>query len=101
MIRQVFGVSAASFAIAAGIAAAPATASPGTYCGISSAGASVYAGNSGTTCGFALNTAEAYHANGSGTFSVTSPATGVTYLMFCSDAAVCHGGNNALVYLRP
>ena len=92
-----------SFAIAAGITATAATtaASPGTYCGQSSAGASVYAGNSGTTCGFALNTAEAYHANGSGTFSVTSPANGVTYLMTCSGGAVCQGGNNALVYLRP
>ena len=103
MIRQVLGVSAVSFALAAGITATagPTSAAPGIYCGQSSAGASVYAGP-GTSCGFALNTAEGYHANGPGpSFSVTSPATGMTYLMSCSGSAVCRGGNDALVYMRP
>ena len=66
-------------------------------------GASVYAGNSDTSCGFAISTAEAYHAygNGSHPFSAYSPATGLTYTMICTNAvSVCHGGNNALVYLR-
>jgi hypothetical protein len=104
MIKQIFGVSAASFAVAVGITvigAPPAVAD--TYCGKSSRGASVYAGNSETSCEFAMSTAEAYHAygNGSHPFSVRSPVTGQTYSMTCTAAgSVCQGGNNALVYLR-
>lgn len=69
----------------------------------SSRGASVYAGNSDTSCEFALKTAETYHAvgNGSAPFDVYSPVTGRTYSMTCTAAgSVCQGGNNALVYLR-
>jgi hypothetical protein len=104
MIKQVLGVPAVSFAVAVGItvtAAAPALAD--TYCGKSSRGASVYAGNSDTSCEFAMSTAEAYHAHGNGShpFSVHSPVTGLTYSMTCTAAgSVCQGGNNALVYLR-
>jgi hypothetical protein len=104
MIKQVFGVSAVSFAVAAGITvtAAPAAVAD-TYCGNSSRGASVYAGNSDTSCEFAMNTAEVYHTHGNGSnpFSVYSPVTGQTYTMTCTDAgSVCQGGNNAVVYLR-
>jgi len=93
-----------SFAIAVGttITAAPAAVAD-TYCGKASSGASVYAGNSDTSCGFAINTAEAYwtYGNGSDPFSVYSPATGLSYTMTCTVAgSVCQGGNNALVYLR-
>ena len=86
----------------AGLLATAAPAVADTYCGQSSRGASVYAGNSATSCGFALNTAEAYHSygNGSQPFSVSSPATGLTYTMTCTSAgSVCQGGNNAVVYL--
>ena len=75
MIKQILGVSAVSFAIAAGItvtAAPPASAD--TYCGKSSGGASVYAGNSDTSCAFAMNTAEAYHAYGNGSSPFMLPA---------------------------
>jgi hypothetical protein len=109
MIKQGLGVAAVSFtavsfAVAVGITviAAPAAVAD-TYCGKSSRGTSVYAGNSDTSCGFAMNTAEAYHAygNGSHPFDVYSPATGQTYSMTCTNAgSVCQGGNNALVYLR-
>jgi hypothetical protein len=104
MIKQVLGVSAVSFAVAVGIAvtAAPAAVAD-TFCGKSSRGASVYAGNSDTSCEFAMSTAEAYHAYGKGSqpFSVHSPVTGMTYSMTCTSAgSVCQGGNNALVYLR-
>jgi hypothetical protein len=104
MIKQVLGVSAVSFAVAVGIAvtAAPAAVAD-TYCGKSSRGASVYAGNSDTSCEFAMNTAEAYHAygNGSQPFSVHSPVTEQDYTMTCTNAgSVCQGGNNAVVYLR-
>jgi hypothetical protein len=74
-----------------------------TFCGQSSRGASVYAGNSGTSCQFAMNTAEAYHiyGNGSEPFGVYSPVTGQTYTMTCTSAgSVCQGGNGALVYLE-
>lgn len=102
MINKVLAVPAV-FALAVGITvtAAP-VAVADTYCGTSSRGASVYAGNSGTSCQFALNTAEAYHAygNGSEPFDVYSPVTGLTYTMTCTSAgSVCRGGNDALVYL--
>ncbi len=104
MIKQLLGLSAVSVAVGAGITV---TATPlawaDTYCGKSSRGASVYAGNSDTSCEFAMNTAEAYHAygNGSNPFSVSSPVTGKTYSMTCTAAgSICQGGNNALVYLR-
>lgn len=93
-----------SVSLTAGITVAVApVAMADTFCGKSSRGASVYAGNSETSCEFALNTAEAYHAygNGSNPFSVQSPVTGLTYSMTCTVAgSVCQGGNNALVYLR-
>lgn len=92
------------FALAVGVtvAAAP-VAQADTFCGKSSRGASVYAGNPETSCQFALNTAEAYHAygNGSDPFSVYSPVTGLSYTMTCTVAgSVCQGGNGALVYLQ-
>ena len=92
-----------SFALAAGMTATavPAAARQGAYCGVSSAGARVFTGNDNTTCGFALNTAERFHANGPGTFSVTSPATGTTYMMSCSGRGECTGGNNAYVQVGP
>ena len=104
MIKQVLEVSAVSFVMAVGttVIAAPA-AFADTYCGKSSRGASVYVGNSDTSCEFAMNTAEAYHTygNGSDPFSVYSPVTGQTYRMTCTNAgSVCQGGNNAVVYLR-
>lgn len=104
MIERVLGVSAVSIAVAAGIAVTGApTASADIYCGKSSGGASVYSGNAGTSCEFAMKTAEAYHAYGVGStpFDVFSPVTGQTYSMTCTVAgSVCQGGNNALVYLR-
>ena len=104
MMEQLLGVSAVSFAIVLGttVIATP-VAVADTYCGESSRGASVYAGNADTSCGFAISTAEAYHAygNGSHPFSVYSPVTGLTYMMTCTNAgSVCQGGNDALVYLR-
>ncbi|MHA7648566.1 hypothetical protein ACX9NE_02075 [Mycobacterium sp. ML4] len=104
MIKQLRGVCGVSLAIGAGIALAPAPqAAADTYCGTSSRGAKVYAGNPDTSCEFAMNTAETYHAHGTGSipFSVYSPVTGETYTMTCTAAgSVCQGGNNALVYLR-
>jgi hypothetical protein len=104
MIKQVLEVSAVSFAMAVGttVTAAPA-AFADTYCGQASSGASVYAGNSDTSCEFAISTAEAYwnYGNGSHPFSVQSPVTGQTYTMTCTNAgSVCEGGNDAVVYLR-
>ena len=104
MIKQVLEVSAVSFAMAVGttVTAAPA-AFADTYCGQASSGASVYAGNSDTSCEFAISTAEAYwnYGNGSHPFSVYSPVTGQAYTMTCTNAgSVCQGGNNAVVYFR-
>jgi hypothetical protein len=97
-------MTVAMFAIAVGttVTAAP-TAFSDTYCGQASSGARVYAGNSDTSCEFAMSTAEAYwnHGVGSQPFSVYSPVTGQTYTMTCIHAgSICQGGNNALVYLR-
>ncbi|OBK93012.1 hypothetical protein A5645_21925 [Mycobacterium asiaticum] len=103
MIKRILVVSAALAVTLAGLMTAPPAAVADTYCGKSSRGASVYAGNSDTSCQFALSTAEAYHAygNGSQPFDVKSPVTGQTYSMTCTAAgSVCQGGNNALVYLR-
>lgn len=73
VIKQVLEVSAASSAImlAATIAPAPA-AFADTYCGQASSGARVFAGNSDTSCEFAMSTAEAYRNYGVGSqpFSV-------------------------------
>jgi hypothetical protein len=103
MLKQVLGAFV-SIAVGAGVAGTCAgVAAADTLCGKSSRGASVYAGNSDTSCEFAMKTAEAYHAygNGSQPFSVYSPVTGQTYSMTCTVAgSVCQGGNNALVYLR-
>jgi hypothetical protein len=105
MIKQGLLVSAASFAIVAGTTAAPAPpAFADTYCGQASSGARVFAGNSDTSCEFALSTAEAYwhSGNGSQPFDVHSSVTGQDYEMTCTSAgSVCRGGNNAVVYLRP
>lgn len=103
MFRSVIGgvVGLSAVAIAA-LGTAP-FASAETYCGQSMRGASVYAGTPETSCGFALNTAAAYAAYGSGAqpFSVSSPVTGLTYTMVCTQAgSVCQGGNNAVVYFR-
>lgn len=104
MMKQLLGVSTVAIAITFGsnaIDTPPAVAD--TYCGVSSRGAMVYAGNLDTSCEFAINTAEAYHAygNGSHPFSVSSPVTRQVYTMTCIHAGtVCSGGNNAVVYLR-
>ena len=94
--------TARSMARAATITTAPG-AFADTYCGQASSGARVYAGNSDTSCEFAISTAEAYwnYGNGSHPFSVHSPVTGQDYTMTCTNAgSVCQGGNNAVVYLR-
>lgn len=97
-------VTTATLSMAAGTSAtAPPTAFADTYCGQASSGARVFAGNSDTSCEFAMSTAEAYwnHGVGSQPFSVYSPVTGQTYTMTCIHAgSVCQGGNNALVYFR-
>ena len=104
MIKQILSVSAVTIAVVGGISVAAAgPAAADTYCGKSSRGASVFAGNADTSCEFAMNTAEAYHAYGKGSnpFTVSSPVAGQTYTMTCTSAgSVCQGGNNALVYLR-
>lgn len=102
MSKRVLGVFAVSLSVATGVTATPAAVAD-TYCGKSSRGATVYAGNPDTSCEFAVNTAETYHAHGVGSnpFDVYSPVTGMTYSMTCTAAgSVCQGGNNALVYLR-
>lgn len=98
MIKPVLAIAAVTM----GLLASP-TAHADTFCGQSSRGASVYAGNAETSCEFAMNTAETYHAVGVGSepFDVFSPVTGTTYSMTCTSAgSVCQGGNNAVVYLR-
>lgn len=104
MIKQLLAVSSTLFATAIGttVIAAP-LAFADAYCGQASSGASVYAGNSDTSCDFAMSTAEAYwnYGKGSQPFSVHSPVTGQDYTMTCTNAgSVCQGGNNAVVYLR-
>ena len=104
MIKQAVEVSVVSIAMAVGttVTTAP-TAFADTYCGQASSGARVYAGNSDTSCEFAMSTAEAYwnYGKGSTPFSVSSPVTGQTYTMTCTVAgSVCQGGNDAVVYLR-
>lgn len=103
LIKRVLEI-AVLFATAVGtmVIVAPAALAD-TYCGQASSGARVYAGNSDTSCEFAISTAEAYwnHGKGSQPFSVHSPITGQNYMMTCTDAgSVCEGGNNAVVYLR-
>ena len=102
MMTRVLVVPVVStLAVGLAVIAAP-TAVADAFCGKFSRGASVYAGNSGTSCQFAMNTAEAYlaYGNGSEPFDVYSPVTGLTYTMTCTDAgSVCQGGNEALVYL--
>ncbi len=103
MRKSLAVVAISSFAAVATATLVAPTAAADTFCGTSSRGASVYVGNSHTSCGFALNVAEAYHSYGKGTqpFSVTSPVTGDTYTMTCTSAgSVCRGGNDAVVYLR-
>jgi len=103
MIKQVLEVCAVSCAMAAGTVTVPPAALADTYCGQASSGASVYAGNSDTSCEFAISTAEAYwnYGNGSHPFSVHSPVTGQDFTMTCTNAgSVCQGGNNAVVDLR-
>jgi hypothetical protein len=59
----------------------------------------VFAGPN-TSCPFAVNVEQAWLTSGStGTFSVYSPVTGLSYVMNCSGygPVVCTGGNNALV----
>jgi serine/threonine kinase PknH len=55
-----------------------------------------------TSCRFAHNVEDAYHANGGpGTFQVYSPVTGQTYTMTCNLSrrqVVCTGGDNASLY---
>lgn len=55
-----------------------------------------------TTCPFAHNVQRAFvSSNGSSTIEAYSPTTGETYMMRCTGegTVVCHGGNNATVYL--
>jgi hypothetical protein len=102
MIRVLVFPLVSTVAVGLAVIAAP-TAMADAFCGKSSRGASVYAGNSGTSCEFAMNTAEAYHAYGKGSqpFDVYSPVTGLTYTMTCTEAgSVCQGANDALVYLE-
>jgi hypothetical protein len=103
MTTRVLAVPAVlALAVGLTVTVAP-TAMADAFCGNSSRGAAVYAGNAGTSCQFAMNTAEAYHlyGNGSEPFDVYSPVTGQTYTMTCTSAgSVCQGGNGALVYLE-
>ncbi|MGA4507938.1 serine/threonine protein kinase [Propionibacteriaceae bacterium G1746] len=62
--------------------------------------------NRATSCEFAVNVETAWRAGtrtGTTTVTATSPVTQQTYTMTCTlDAlAVCTGGNNAAVYIRP
>jgi hypothetical protein len=54
-----------------------------------------------TTCDFARNVADGYRATGSSVIRAYSPKTDSTYAMTCSgsDPTVCHGGNDATVYI--
>ncbi|BDD80291.1 hypothetical protein TPB0596_00540 [Tsukamurella pulmonis] len=102
MLRKVFAASAAVAFASVLVPLASANAAP-SYCGTSTRGASVYSGNASTSCAFAMNTANTYHVNGSGSrpFKVYSRVTNTTYTMTCTNAgSVCSGGNGALVYLR-
>ena len=59
----------------------------------------VYAGPN-TSCPFAVNVKQTWLTSGAtGTVSVYSPVTGLSYVMTCGgiDPTVCTGGNNALV----
>ena len=77
-------------------AAAPAA--PAAPAGLTACGGGVFAG-SGTSCSFALNVAANY--TGLGPDYATSPVTGLSYTMNCSDSnpIICTGGNNALVQI--
>jgi hypothetical protein len=102
MTKRLLG-AALPFLVASAAVLSSSPAAADTYCGQSPRGASVYAGNSETSCGFALSTAQAYatYGNGAEPFSVSSPVTGMSYVMTCTSAgSVCRGGNNAVVYLR-
>lgn len=104
MIRQLLIVAAEACALAVTPTVLPVSAYADTYCGQASSGARVFAGNSDTSCEFALSTAEAYASYGKGSwpFSVHSPVTGHGVRMTCTQAgSVCQGGNNAVVCLRP
>ena len=65
-------------------------------------GGGVAAGR-GTTCAFALNTAQEWvDTSGGTTIQVYSPATKKTYTMNCttgSQGTTCKGGNGAVVYI--
>lgn len=68
MIKAAF-VTTLLAAAAALVATAPTAAAADSYCGESSRGPAVYAGNTETSCGFALNTTEV-------NFSGTAKASG-------------------------
>jgi hypothetical protein len=103
MLKPLSVLAVSSFASLALSTMTVPTAVAESFCGTSSRGASVYAGNDHTSCGFALAVAEAYHSRGNGSdpFRVKSPKTSDTYTMVCENAGtVCRGGNDAVVYLR-
>ena len=87
-------------------AAYPAVQLTGTECGRSGTGpfAAVAAGNSTTSCPFALNVQATFVGGPAGTpatLEVWSPVTSRTYVMTCTGTqpVTCTGGNNAVVYL--
>ncbi|TWS18582.1 hypothetical protein FK529_14805 [Tsukamurella asaccharolytica] len=102
MTRKLVAATAV-FALGAALAPTAAANAAPSYCGTSTRGAAVYSGNANTSCAFAINTANTYHVNGSGSrpFKVYSRVTNTTYIMTCTNAgSVCTGGNGAVVYLR-
>jgi len=88
------------------VAGYPAVQLTGQECGRFGTGpfAAVAAGNSSTSCLFALNVQETFSDGPAGTPSTIeawSPVTSKTYVMTCtgSQPVTCTGGNNAIVYL--
>jgi hypothetical protein len=82
----------------------PATGSPPSVprvAGTTSCGGDLFVG-ANTSCPFARNVRDAYASSGGGNTNVTafSPATGRSYVMYCTGGSphVCTGGNNASLY---
>ncbi|MDU0479350.1 hypothetical protein QVA66_08870 [Staphylococcus chromogenes] len=90
----------------AGMGLPQANVAPSGTCG-SAGGFGVDADGSTTSCEFAKSVAEAVSSSqaktGSFTVQASSPITGQSYTMNCSESSgttVCRGGNNAIVTLR-
>lgn len=88
------------------VATYPAVQLTGQECGRFGTGpfAAVAAGNSATSCPFALNVQTTFTGGPAGTPStleVWSPVTSKLYVMTCTGTqpVTCTGGNNAIVYL--